>query len=148
MARMQLRSSLTRERGWSRATSSATCAITGDAVDDRTRRLRGGPGPGRDPRRRRARDSVAEVLQYAPVTDTVFQRPVLIVPPLIGRFYFLDLRPGRSFVEYAARCGLQAFMLSWRNPTTRAGRRQPPPVNLGSERYPVVGPAPGLYVRG
>jgi polyhydroxyalkanoate synthase subunit PhaC len=64
-----------------------------------------------------ARDAVAEVLQYVPVTDTVFQRPVLFVPPPIGRFYFLDLRPGRSFVEYAAGRGLQAFMLSWRNPT-------------------------------
>src|SRR6266852_2991032 len=64
-----------------------------------------------------ARDAVAEVLQYVPAADTVFQRPVLIVPPPIGRFYFLDLRPGRSFVEYAGRRGLQAFMLSWRNPT-------------------------------
>ena len=64
-----------------------------------------------------ARDAVAEILQYVPVTDTVFQRPVLIVPPPIGRFYFLDLRPGRSFVEYAVGRGLQTFMLSWRNPT-------------------------------
>jgi polyhydroxyalkanoate synthase len=69
-----------------------------------------------------ARDAVAEVLQYAPATDTVFQRPVLVVPPPIGRFYFLDLRPGRSFVEYAAGRGLQTFMLSWRNPTPEQGR--------------------------
>jgi len=59
-----------------------------------------------------ARDAVAEVLQYAPATDTVFARPVLIVPPPIGRFYFLDLRPGRSFVEYAVGRGLQTFMVS------------------------------------
>ena len=45
------------------------------------------------------------------------ERPLLIVPPPIGRFYFLDLRPGRSFVEYAAGRGLQTFLLSWRNPT-------------------------------
>src|SRR5580704_19797962 len=64
-----------------------------------------------------ARDAVAEVLQYVPATDTVFQRPVLVVPPPIGRYYFLDLRPGRSFVEYAVGRGLQTFMLSWRNPT-------------------------------
>jgi polyhydroxyalkanoate synthase len=68
-----------------------------------------------------ARDAVAEVLQYVPATDTVFRRPVLIVPPPIGRFYFLDLRPGRSFVEYAVSRGLQTFMLSWRNPTARQG---------------------------
>src|SRR6516162_461404 len=69
-----------------------------------------------------ARDEVAEVLQYAPATDTVFARPVLVVPPPIGRFYFLDLRPGRSFAEYAAGRGLQTFMLSWRNPGPDQGR--------------------------
>jgi polyhydroxyalkanoate synthase len=37
-------------------------------------------------------------------------------PPPIGRFYFLDLRPERSFVEYAVSRGLQTLMLSWRNP--------------------------------
>ncbi len=34
-------------------------------------------------------------------TETVLERPVLVVPPPIGRFYFLDLAPGRSFVEYS-----------------------------------------------
>jgi polyhydroxyalkanoate synthase len=68
-----------------------------------------------------ARDAVGEVLQYAPATDTVLARPVLVVPPPIGRFYFLDLRPGRSFVEYAVSLGLQTFMLSWRNPTAEQG---------------------------
>ncbi|GAA4486667.1 class II poly(R)-hydroxyalkanoic acid synthase [Rhodococcus olei] len=63
-----------------------------------------------------ARDDVAEVLRYHPSTDTVHSRPVLVVPPPIGRYYFLDLRPGRSFVEYAVSRGLQTFMLSWRNP--------------------------------
>src|SRR5690349_5736123 len=69
-----------------------------------------------------ARDTVAEVLQYAPATATVFARPVLVVPPPISRFYFLDLRPGRSFVEYAVGRGLQTFMVSWRNPTPAQGR--------------------------
>jgi len=68
-----------------------------------------------------ARDAVAEVLQYAPATDTVFARPVLVVPPPISRFYFLDLRPGRSFAEYAVSRGLQTYLLSWRNPTAEQG---------------------------
>jgi polyhydroxyalkanoate synthase len=68
-----------------------------------------------------ARDAVAEIIQYAPATDTVFGRPVLVIPPPIGRFYFLDLRPGRSFVEYAVSRGLQTFMLSWRNPSPEQG---------------------------
>jgi polyhydroxyalkanoate synthase len=68
-----------------------------------------------------ARDEVAELLQYAPTTETVYARPVLVVPPPIGRFYFLDLRPGRSFVEYALGRGLQTFLLSWRNPNAEQG---------------------------
>jgi polyhydroxyalkanoate synthase subunit PhaC len=63
------------------------------------------------------RDEVIEVIQYTPSTPRVRQRPLVIVPPPIGRFYFLDLRPGRSFVEYAVSQGLQVFMMSWRNPT-------------------------------
>ncbi|MCW2613307.1 MAG: Poly-beta-hydroxybutyrate polymerase domain protein [Frankiales bacterium] len=63
-----------------------------------------------------ARDEVAELLQYAPTTPTVGSRPLLVVPPPICRYYFLDLRPGRSFVEYAASRGIQVFMISWRNP--------------------------------
>ncbi|WP_197537405.1 PHA/PHB synthase family protein [Modestobacter italicus] len=63
------------------------------------------------------RDEVIELIQYTPSTAHVRQRPVVIVPPPIGRFYFLDLRPGRSLVEYAVSRGLQVFMISWRNPT-------------------------------
>jgi polyhydroxyalkanoate synthase subunit PhaC len=62
------------------------------------------------------RDEVAELIQYTPATDSVRERPVLVVPPPIGRFYFLDLRPGRSFIEYSVARGLQTFVLSWRNP--------------------------------
>src|SRR6202034_565802 len=57
-----------------------------------------------------------ELIQYGPVTRRVHERPVLVVPPQINRFYFLDLAPGRSFVEHAVARGLQVFMMSWRNP--------------------------------
>ncbi|HEY4849863.1 MAG TPA: alpha/beta fold hydrolase [Streptosporangiaceae bacterium] len=67
------------------------------------------------------RDEVAELIQYTPATDTVRERPVLVVPPPIGRFYFLDLRPGRSFIEYSVARGLQTFLLSWRNPGQEQG---------------------------
>jgi polyhydroxyalkanoate synthase subunit PhaC len=65
-----------------------------------------------------SRDEVAELIQYSPTTEEVYERPLLVVPPPIGRYYFLDLAPGRSFVEYAAGRGLQTFMLSWRNPSS------------------------------
>ncbi|GAA4557202.1 PHA/PHB synthase family protein [Pseudonocardia xishanensis] len=63
------------------------------------------------------RDEVAEIIEYRPSTPAVRERPLLVIPPPIGRFYFLDLRPGRSFVEYAVSRGLRVYMLSWRNPT-------------------------------
>ncbi|MFP5370648.1 MAG: PHA/PHB synthase family protein, partial [Actinomycetes bacterium] len=64
------------------------------------------------------RDEVIELIEYAPTTARVRERPLVIVPPPIGRFYFLDLRPGRSLVEYAVSRGLRVFMISWRNPTS------------------------------
>jgi polyhydroxyalkanoate synthase len=42
------------------------------------------------------RDEVAELIQYTPATGSVRERPVLVVPPPIGRYYFLDLRPGAA----------------------------------------------------
>ena len=63
-----------------------------------------------------ARDEMAELIQYTPSTPSVRKRPLLVVPPPIGRYYFLDLRPGRSFVEFAVSQGFQVFLLSWRNP--------------------------------
>lgn len=63
------------------------------------------------------RNEVLELIQYSPSTEQVHERPLMIIPPPIGRFYFLDLRPGRSFVEYAVSRGQTTFMISWRNPT-------------------------------
>jgi polyhydroxyalkanoate synthase len=65
------------------------------------------------------RDDVIELIQYSPTTPQVRERPLVIVPPPIGRYYFLDLQPGRSFVEYAVAQGLQVFLVSWRNPTRK-----------------------------
>src|SRR5580704_15402360 len=62
---------------------------------------------------------VFELIQYRPATATVRQVPLLIVPPVINKFYVMDLAPGRSMVEYLVGQGLQVFMISWRNPDAR-----------------------------
>jgi polyhydroxyalkanoate synthase subunit PhaC len=58
-----------------------------------------------------------ELLQYRPSTPTVHRRPVVVVSPQINKYYFLDIAPGRSFVEHAVARGLQVFMMSWRSVT-------------------------------
>ena len=58
-----------------------------------------------------------ELIQYQPSTEKVREIPVLLIPPQIGRFYFTDLAPGRSFAEYTVSQGLQYFAISWRNPS-------------------------------
>jgi len=62
------------------------------------------------------RSEVFELLQYSPTTPTVHARPVVLVPPQINKYYFMDMAPGRSFVEYAVNQGFQMFVVSWRNP--------------------------------
>ncbi|HEY2441512.1 MAG TPA: alpha/beta fold hydrolase [Streptosporangiaceae bacterium] len=66
-----------------------------------------------------ARTPVFELIQYRPATATVRQVPLLIVPPVINKFYVMDLAPGRSMVEYLVGRGQQVFMMSWRNPDAR-----------------------------
>jgi len=60
-----------------------------------------------------------ELIQYRPATAAVRQAPLVIVPPVINKFYVMDLAPGRSLAEYLVGSGLQVFMISWRNPDAR-----------------------------
>jgi polyhydroxyalkanoate synthase subunit PhaC len=63
------------------------------------------------------RTEVLELIQYAPQTDKVWSVPLLMVPPVINKFYIMDIAPGRSMIEYFLRQGQQVFSISWRNPT-------------------------------
>ncbi|MFY9933435.1 MAG: alpha/beta fold hydrolase, partial [Streptosporangiaceae bacterium] len=60
-----------------------------------------------------------ELIQYAPAASEVHRIPLLIVPPMINKYYVIDLAPGRSMAEFLVGQGHQVFVLSWRNPDAR-----------------------------
>src|SRR5579864_9415089 len=61
-------------------------------------------------------NNLIQLLQYAPTTETVKRRPLLIIPPWINKFYVLDLRPQNSFIRWAVSQGHTVFVISWVNP--------------------------------
>ncbi len=63
------------------------------------------------------RSEVFELIQYKPQRETVYDRPLLVVPPQVNKYYALDLAHGRSMYEYLLQQGIQVFTISWRNPT-------------------------------
>ena len=63
------------------------------------------------------RNDVLELIQYKPITEQVHERPLLVVPPQINKFYVFDLSPDKSLARFCLRNNVQTFIVSWRNPT-------------------------------
>ncbi|HEY2528096.1 MAG TPA: class I poly(R)-hydroxyalkanoic acid synthase [Xanthobacteraceae bacterium] len=82
-------------------------------------------------------NELMQLIQYAPSTTMVLERPLLIVPPWINKYYVLDLTPEKSFIKWCVDQGLTVFCISWVNPDAGLARK-------GFEEYVREGPLAAL----
>jgi polyhydroxyalkanoate synthase len=82
-------------------------------------------------------NALMQLIQYSPTTETVYKRPLLIVPPWINKFYILDLREKNSFIKWAVSQGITVFVVSWVNPDSELAAKS-------FEDYMLEGPVAAL----
>jgi len=82
-------------------------------------------------------NDLMQLIQYEPRTKDVYQRPLIIVPPWINKYYILDLRESNSFIRFALEQGHTVFVVSWVNPDARLAQK-------GFDDYMLEGPLAAL----
>jgi polyhydroxyalkanoate synthase len=84
-------------------------------------------------------NALMQLIQYAPTTETVHRRPLLYVPPLVNKYYLLDLQPKSSLIRWLVEQGHTLFVISWVNPG-------PDLADKGLDDYLAEGPLAALDV--
>ncbi|MBI4031329.1 MAG: class I poly(R)-hydroxyalkanoic acid synthase [Proteobacteria bacterium] len=69
-------------------------------------------------------NDLMQLIQYDAATEKVFEKPLLIIPPWINKFYILDLRPDNSFIKWLTQQGHTVFTISWVNPGRRLAQKR------------------------
>ena len=69
-------------------------------------------------------NDLMQLLQFSPSTEEVYERPLLIIPPWINKYYILDLKPENSFIRWAVAQGYTVFVVSWVNPDARLAKKR------------------------
>ena len=64
-----------------------------------------------------------QLIEYKPLTAKVYERPFLLIPPCINKYYILDLQPDNSLIRYAVEQGQRTFVVSWRNPDATLAKK-------------------------
>jgi polyhydroxyalkanoate synthase len=82
-------------------------------------------------------NELMQLIQYAPTTETVHKRPLLYVPPLVNKYYLLDLQPKSSLIRWLVEQGHTLFVISWINPG-------PELADKGLDDYLDLGPLAAL----
>ncbi|MCK9389061.1 MAG: class I poly(R)-hydroxyalkanoic acid synthase [Sulfuritalea sp.] len=68
-------------------------------------------------------NEMIQLIQFNPTTREQYQRPLLIIPPWINKYYILDLRESNSFIKWATDQGHSVFVISWVNPDAKLAQK-------------------------
>ncbi|MBS0269007.1 MAG: class I poly(R)-hydroxyalkanoic acid synthase [Proteobacteria bacterium] len=68
-------------------------------------------------------NELLQLIQYAPTTERVRSRPLIMVPPWINKYYILDLTASKSLIKYVVDQGFTVFVVSWVNPDERLAEK-------------------------